>query len=243
MPVFVEKASPNFLQYRRLYGLCQAIPNKACARRRAVPEAVSLAQGLCVACFWPAGAVLVCMILPIYSYGHTVLRKKAEDISPDYPNLPGLIADMFETMYNASGVGLAAPQVGLGIRLFVVDAEPMDEEKLAGFKKVFINAQMLEESGHAWAYSEGCLSLPNLHEDVLRKPTIRIRYQDEHFATHEETFEGLAARVIQHEYDHIEGVLFTDHLSGLRKRLLKGKLNAIAKGDCDARYRMKFALR
>lgn len=183
------------------------------------------------------------MILPIYSYGYPVLRKKAEAIGPDYPNLPGLIADMFETMYNASGVGLAAPQVGLGIRLFIVDAEPMDEEKLQGFKKVFINAQMLEEDGTPWAYSEGCLSLPGLHEDVSRPARIRIRYQDENFVEHEETYEGLAARVIQHEYDHIEGILFTDHLSGLRKRLLKGKLNAIAKGDCDNKYRMKFALK
>lgn len=183
------------------------------------------------------------MILPIYSYGYPVLRKKAEPIGPDYPNLPGLIADMFETMYNASGVGLAAPQIGLGIRLFIVDAEPMDEEKLLGFKKVFINAQMLEEDGTPWAYSEGCLSLPGLHEDVSRPARIRIRYQDENFVEHEEVFEGLAARVIQHEYDHIEGILFTDHLSGLRKRLIKGKLNAIAKGDCDNKYRMKFALR
>jgi peptide deformylase len=183
------------------------------------------------------------MILPIYSYGYPVLRKKAEPISPEFPNLPGLIADMFETMYNAPGVGLAAPQVGLGIRLFVVDAEPMDEEKLAGFKKVFINPIILEEDGQPWLYSEGCLSLPGLHEDVSRPAKVRIRYFDEEWVEHEEEYEGLAARVIQHEYDHIEGVLFTDRLSSLKKRLLKGKLNAIAKGDCDNNYRMKFAFK
>jgi peptide deformylase len=183
------------------------------------------------------------MILPIYSYGYSVLRKQAEPISSDFPNLAGLVADMFETMYNASGVGLAAPQIGLGIRLFVVDAEPMDEENLVGFKKVFINAQILEEDGEPWNYSEGCLSLPGIHEDVARKARVKISYQDENWQDHTEVFEGLAARVIQHEYDHIEGVLFTDHLSSLKKRLLKGKLNAIAKGDCDNKYRMKFALK
>jgi peptide deformylase len=183
------------------------------------------------------------MILPIYAYGYPVLRKKAAPIDQDYPNLPGLIADMYETMYNASGVGLAAPQVGLGIRLFVVDAEPMDEEKLVGFKKVFINAEILEEDGNPWQYSEGCLSIPGLHEDVSRQARIKVRYQDENWALHEEVFEGLAARVIQHEYDHIEGVLFTDHLSSLKKKLIKGRLTAIAKGDCDHSYRMKFALK
>jgi peptide deformylase len=183
------------------------------------------------------------MILPIYAYGYPVLRKKAIEIDPDYPNLSGLIADMFETMYNASGVGLAAPQIGLGIRLFVVDAEPMDEEKLAGFKRVFINAQILEQSGEAWNYSEGCLSIPGLHEDVSRLPKIRLRYQDENWNLKEEEFEGLPARVIQHEYDHIEGILFTDHVSGLKKRLLKGKLTDIAKGNCEHAYRMKFPLK
>ena len=183
------------------------------------------------------------MILPIYASGYPVLRKKAETIGPDYPNLAGLIADMFETMYNASGVGLAAPQVGLGVRLFIVDAEPMDEELLKGFKKVFINPEILEQDGDPWPYSEGCLSLPGLHEDVIRPARVRIRYQDENFEQHEETFEGLGARVIQHEYDHIEGILFTDHLSGLRKRLLKNRLNAISKGDCENKYRMKFPMR
>jgi peptide deformylase len=183
------------------------------------------------------------MILPVYAFGYPVLRKKAEPLTRDFPNLGGLIADMFETMYNASGVGLAAPQIGLGIRLFVVDAEPMDDVALAGFKKVFINAQIIEQDGTPWVYSEGCLSIPGLHEDVLRPPRIRLRYQDEHWQEHEDVFEGLAARVIQHEYDHIEGVLFTDHLSSLKKRLIKGKMNAIAKGDCEHAYRMKFALK
>jgi peptide deformylase len=183
------------------------------------------------------------MILPIYAYGYPVLRKKAIEIDSDYPQLAGLIADMFETMYNASGVGLAAPQIGLGIRLFVVDAEPMDEEKLAGFKKVFINAQLLEQEGDPWSYSEGCLSVPGLHEEIWREPKIKLRYLDENWVQHEEEFEGLPARVIQHEYDHIEGVLFTDRVSGLKKRLLKGKLTDIAKGNCEHAYRMKFPLK
>jgi peptide deformylase len=183
------------------------------------------------------------MILPIYSYGSKVLRQKAVAINPEYPGLQQLIADMFETMYNAHGVGLAAPQIGKDIRLFVIDAEPMDSEKLKGVKMVFINAEKIEEDGDAWPYEEGCLSIPGVREDVSRKERIKIRYQDQNFQQQEQTFDGMLARVIQHEYDHIDGVLFTDYLTPLKKRLLKGKLTSISKGNCDVEYRMKFALR
>ena len=182
------------------------------------------------------------MILPITSYGNPVLKKKSVTIDKNYPNLSQLIANMFKTMYAASGVGLAAPQIGLGIRLFVVDAKPFaDEEKeLEHFKRVFINAQMLDENGNEWKFNEGCLSIPGIREDIMRKKIIRIRYQDENFEAHEEIFDGLAARVIQHEYDHIEGILFVDKLSPLKKQLLKGKLRDITIGKVDVDYRMKF---
>lgn len=183
------------------------------------------------------------MILPIFSYGHRVLKQKATTIAADYPELQTLIGNMYETMYNAHGVGLAAPQIGLAIRLFVVDAEPMDEETLVGFKKVFINAEIVAEEGEEWAYEEGCLSIPGIREDVRRATRIQVRYYDEKFEERLEWFEGLGARVIQHEYDHIEGILFTDHLSLLRKRMLKNKLTAISKGECDANYRMRFFLK
>lgn len=183
------------------------------------------------------------MIYPIVAYGDPVLRKKAEEISPDYPGLKELIADMFETMYNANGVGLAAPQIGKSIRLFVIDAEPMDEENLKGFKKVFINPEILEEDGEEWGMEEGCLSIPGIREDVYRQDVIQIRYFDENFVEHTETFDDMAARVIQHEYDHIEGVLFTDHLSGIKKRLLKSKLLNISKGNAKANYRMVFPVK
>src|SRR5690554_7256061 len=191
------------------------------------------------------------MILPIIAYGHPVLRKKAETITKDYPELDKLIEDMFDTMYQANGIGLAAPQVGKSIRLFIVNATPFgddedlsDEERkvLATFKKVFINAQIVKESGEEWAFNEGCLSIPDVREDVFRKPRIKIQYQDEDFKTYTETYEGLAARVIQHEYDHIEGILFTDKLSSLKKRIIKGKLGNISKGKVEADYRMKFPL-
>jgi len=188
------------------------------------------------------------MILPIVAYGDPVLKKKAEDISKDYPNLDALLANMFETMYNAYGVGLAAPQIGLPIRLFLVDTAPFSDEdlseeeqmKLKVFKRVFINAKILNEEGKEWAFNEGCLSIPDVREDVIRKPTITVEYFDENFQKHKEVFDGLIARVIQHEYDHIEGVLFTDKLSGLKKRLIKGKLNKISKGEIDVDYRMRF---
>ncbi len=182
------------------------------------------------------------MIYPIVAYGDPVLKKKAEDISKDYPGLADLIDSMWETMYSANGVGLAAPQIGKSIRMFVVDASPFaeDEPELEDFKKVFINAQILEEDGDKWAFNEGCLSIPKIREDINRHEEIVIEYYDENFKKHKETYSGMAARVIQHEYDHIEGILFVDHLSPLKKRLLSGKLGDITKGNVDVDYRMKF---
>jgi|SRR5690606_5003314 peptide deformylase len=188
------------------------------------------------------------MVLPIVAYGDPVLKKKAEDITQAYPNLDTLLANMFETMYNAYGVGLAAPQIGLPIRLFVVDTAPFSDDdlteeeqmKLKMFKRVFINAKILKEEGQEWAFNEGCLSIPDVREDVLRKPKITVEYLDEKFVKHTDEFDGLIARVIQHEYDHIEGILFTDKLSGLKKRLIQGRLNKISKGEIDVDYRMRF---
>lgn len=189
------------------------------------------------------------MILPIVAYGDTVLRKVGVDIDADYPNLNELISNMWETMYNASGVGLAAPQIGLPIRLFLVDTTPFaddedltdsEQKQLDGFKQVFINAYIEEETGDEWAFNEGCLSIPDVREDVSRKGTIKITYLDENFKKQEQTFDGLLARVIQHEYDHIEGVLFTDKLSTLKKRIIKGRLTNISKGKINVDYRMRF---
>jgi len=182
------------------------------------------------------------MILPIVAYGDPVLKKKAVDIEEQYPNLKELIDNMFDTMENANGVGLAAPQIGKAIRLFVIDASPFEDKdpELADFVQVFINAQILEESGKEWVFNEGCLSIPTVREDIMRKPNILIRYYDEHFDYYEEEFSGLAARIIQHEYDHIEGKLFTDRISALKRTLLKGKLNDISKGKVDVDYKMKF---
>ena len=182
------------------------------------------------------------MILPIVAYGTPVLKKLGEEIDSDYPNLQKLIANMFDTMYEANGVGLAAPQIGKSIRLFIVDGSPFEEDEpdMKDFQQVFINAEILEEEGEEWNFNEGCLSIPNIREDVSRKPKITIRYQDEKFDTFEEEFEGIKARIIQHEYDHIEGVLFIDYLSGLKKRLLKSKLIDISKGNIRVDYRMKF---
>ena len=188
------------------------------------------------------------MVLKIVGFGHPALRKENKEITQDFPDLPALIDNMFETMYGANGVGLAGPQVAVNYRIFVVDGDPMDDiakeegESLAGFKKVFINAQILDETGDRWAFEEGCLSIPDIREDVSRNNTIRMRYLDENFQEHEETFSGLKARIIQHEYDHIEGVLFTDHLSPLRKRMIKKRLNRIAAGDIKTHYPMKFKL-
>ena len=189
------------------------------------------------------------MILPIVAYGDPVLKKRASEISNDTPKLEETIANMYESMYGAHGVGLAAPQVGLSIRLFLVDTSPFaddeeysaeEQEKLKGFKRTFINAKIIEEIGEEWSFNEGCLSIPNVREEVLRKPVIKVEYQDENFKNHTETFDGLIARVIQHEYDHIEGVLFTDKVSSLKKRLLKGKLSNISKGKTSVDYRMRF---
>ncbi|EDM44707.1 peptide deformylase [unidentified eubacterium SCB49] len=189
------------------------------------------------------------MILPIVAYGAPVLKKLAKDIDKDYPELDELLANMYETMYNASGVGLAAPQIGLPIRIFIVDAspfsdddelDPAEQEFLSTFKQTFINAKIIEETGDEWAFNEGCLSIPDVREDVFRKPDIVIEYYDEDFKKHTEKFTGLAARVIQHEYDHIEGILFTDKLSQLKKRLIKRRLEDISKGKTNIGYRMKY---
>jgi peptide deformylase len=189
------------------------------------------------------------MIYPIVAYGDPVLKKKAEVIPNDFPSFKELVADMFETMYAASGVGLAAPQIGKSLRLFIVDASGFadegspDYEVLKSFKKVFVNPQIVEETGVEWAFNEGCLSIPEIREDVFRNPVVKMQYQDENFETHIEVFEGIPARIIQHEYDHIEGVLFTDRLSALRKRLLKGRLLNISKGKVQVDYKMKFPIR
>lgn len=189
------------------------------------------------------------MILPIVAYGDPVLRKVGKEIVKDYPNLDELIVNMRETMKNAQGVGLAAPQIGKEIRLFLIDASPfseneeLDEEErnfLKDFNKTFINAEIIEEEGDEWAFNEGCLSIPNINEDVYRNETIHIEYVDENFEKQKESLKGLAARIFQHEYDHIEGILFTDKLSTLKKRLLKKKLDNISKGIVDVDYRMKF---
>lgn len=190
-------------------------------------------------------------ILPIEAYGSVALRKEGEDIDKNYPGLDELIENMFETMYQASGVGLAAPQVGKAIRLFIIDASPFAEpdddgkvdEKAKGledFKRVFINADIIEEDGEVWAFEEGCLSIPEIREDIYREPRIRMTYYDENWNFHDEVFEGFAARIIQHEYDHIDGILFTDHLKPLKKRLLQRKLKDISKGIVDIKYRMRF---
>jgi len=181
------------------------------------------------------------MILPITLYGDPVLRKVAENIDMKYDGLSGLIENMFESMYNAEGVGLAAPQVGLSIRIFVVDLSPLekDEPSLSGFRKAFINAKIVERSGEEGLMEEGCLSIPGIHEEVYRKNYIRIQYLDPEGITRDEEYTGYTARVLQHEYDHLDGVMFTDHCSPLRKRLLKRRLTEISKGITNASYRVK----
>jgi peptide deformylase len=189
------------------------------------------------------------MIYPIIAYGDPVLRKVTVDIDKSF-DVKKLSEDMFETMYNAKGVGLAAPQIGLNVRMFVVDGRPFNEGEdmkerdkdpsLIDFKKVFINAEILEEDGDDWAFEEGCLSIPDVREDIYRAEFLTIKYFDENWNEHTEEYEGLAARIIQHEYDHIDGILFTDHLTSLKKQLLKKKLTNITKGDVDIEYRMKF---
>lgn len=193
------------------------------------------------------------MIYPIVVYGDPVLRKKCLDIDQNYEGLPQLIKDMYDTMYDASGVGLAAPQIGKAIRLFVIDASPFAEveegeepefteeelKEMNGFKKTFINARILEEAGEEWKFSEGCLSIPKIREDVLRKSKLTIEYLDENFKKHTETYDGVIARVIQHEYDHIEGVLFTDKISPFKRKLISGKLADISKGKFRADYKTR----
>lgn len=194
------------------------------------------------------------MILPIVAYGDPVLKKEGEEIAKDYPGLNELISNMFETMYNAQGVGLAAPQIGKSIRLFIVDGSPFAEteedeepdpmaEGMENFKKIFINPIIEEESGEEWGFTEGCLSIPKIREEVFRHETIKISYYDENWNFKEETYDGYAARIIQHEYDHVDGVLFTDHLSSLKRKLLTKKLQNISKGDIEVDYRMKFPIK
>lgn len=191
------------------------------------------------------------MILPIIAYGDPILRKKASIVTKAYPGLEVLIENLFETMYAASGIGLAAPQVGHAIRIFIVDTIPVlknldkedpdhDFKGEPGLKQVFINGKLIEKGGEAWRYNEGCLSIPKIREDIQRTDEITLEYEDEHFKKHRTLFSGLAGRVIQHEFDHIEGILFTDHLSPLKKRLLKKKMENISKGLVDVDYKMRF---
>ena len=181
------------------------------------------------------------MILPIYTYGQPALRKVAEDIAPDYPDLKELIANMFETMDNAEGVGLAAPQIGLPIRVVVINLDVLSDDlpEYKGFRKTFINAHILEVSGEEESMEEGCLSLPGIHETVKRGNKIHVQYLDENLEAHDEVVEGYLARVMQHEFDHLEGKMFIDHLSPLRKQMIKGKLNALLKGKAHCTYRVK----
>jgi len=183
------------------------------------------------------------MIFPIYLYGHPVLRKVAKDIDKDFENFETFMDDMWETMYKTDGVGLAAPQIGKSIRVFVIDADPLSEDhpEAKGFKKAFINAEIVEESGEEWAFNEGCLSVPLIREDVKRKSKLEIHYYDENWDYHEDVFDGAIARVIQHEYDHLEGKIFTDKISPIRRRLIKGKLTAISKGKINVKYKFRIA--
>ena len=185
------------------------------------------------------------MILPIVAFGFPVLRKKCEEITPEYPEFDVLLKNMWETMYESNGVGLAAPQINKAIRVFLIDTAPFMEEEEEGdvIKKVFINAEIIEEDGEEWIFNEGCLSIPDVREDIKRNPNITIKYQDENFDWHTDVFDGLTARVIQHEYDHIEGKLFIDYISPLRKRMIKRKLENISKGNIQVGYRMKFPRR
>jgi peptide deformylase len=183
------------------------------------------------------------MVLPIVAYGHPTLKKVAEDITPDYPDLKGFIETMWETMYACEGMGLAAPQVNRSIRIFVIDLTPHAEDLPEGtiLKRIFINPHILEEAGEEWTFNEGCLSIPEIHEEVMRKPLIRIKYVDEQFVEHDERYDDVMARVIQHEYDHLEGVLFVDLLSPLRKIMLKRKLTDLMQGKIKLKYKMIFA--
>lgn len=171
-----------------------------------------------------------------------VLKKKAEVVKPD-TDIKQLVEDLFETMYFANGVGLAAPQIGKSIRVFVIDGKGLEDESAVGFKKVFVNPEMMNEDGEEWPFEEGCLSIPGIREDIIRQEKLKIKYFDENWDEHVDEFEGIPARIIQHEYDHLEGILFTDHLSGFKKRLLKGKLQNISKGNVEVDYRMAFPVK
>lgn len=181
------------------------------------------------------------MILPIYVYGQPVLRKEAEDIDADYPNLKELISNMFETMERADGVGLAAPQIGLPIRVVTITLDPLSDEfpEFKDFNKAYINPHILEVSGEEIAMEEGCLSLPGIHETVKRGDKILVKYMDENFVQYEEEVTGYLARVMQHEFDHLDGKMFIDHISPLRKQMIKGKLNAMLNGKARSSYKMK----
>ena len=180
------------------------------------------------------------MILPVVAYGHPVLKKVAQPITPDYPDLRQFIDDLWETMYQADGVGLAAPQVNRPVRMFVVDASPFvkDHPEVGGFKALFINAEIYVEEGEAWVFNEGCLSFPGMREDISRKPLIQMRWVDENFQPHDERFDGIIARIIQHEYDHIDGILMVDRINSLRRVLLNRRLADISKGNVDVSYKM-----
>jgi peptide deformylase len=181
------------------------------------------------------------MVLPIYLYGSAVLHEKTEIVTPEYPDLRQLIDSMYETMYNAEGVGLAAPQIGRTIRLFVVDATPMSDEysEAKDFKKAFINPTILETSGELFNYKEGCLSIPNIREDIVRHSTVKIKYFDEDFNEHIDVYDGIVSRIVQHEYDHIEQMIFTDRISQLKKKLLKRKLDSIKQGKSAPSYKTR----
>jgi peptide deformylase len=183
------------------------------------------------------------MILPIVAFGDPVLTTKAVEIKADYPDLQQIIADMWETMYSAEGVGLAAPQVGKSIRLFIIDASPFADEdpEMQNMKKVFINPLIIEKTGTEFIFNEGCLSFPGLREDIYRKPNIKIKYLDENFNEHIEAFTEIAARIIQHEYDHVEGIVMINRISPLKRQLIRGRLNNIIKGNVDVNYKMRFA--
>ncbi|HJH60038.1 MAG TPA: peptide deformylase [Bacteroidetes bacterium] len=185
------------------------------------------------------------MILPVVAYGHPVLKHVAEEISPDYPDFKQLVDDMFETMYYSEGVGLAAPQINKSIRLFVIDTDSFSEKypEGKGIKKVFVNPEIIEVSEEMWTFREGCLSLPNLNEEVVRPSKIKIRYLDENFIQHEDEYDGIVSRVIQHEYDHLDGIVYVDRISSMRKLLLKSKLRDISEGNVDVDYRMLFPVK
>lgn len=185
------------------------------------------------------------MVLPVVAYGHPLLRRISQDIGKDFPELKELIADMFDTMYSSNGVGLAAPQINRSIRLFIIDATPFAEDNphTDGFKKVFINARIIEEKGEEWTFNEGCLSIPEIREDVIRPSEIRIQYFDENYSFFDETYNGIIARIIQHEYDHLEGIMFVDKIPSIRKVLLRKKLSDISKGNIDPGYKMTFPAR